>query len=186
VQWLGHLLPPVSNLLQGFTCVCAQVSCSVVSNWSLCEFCGRVYCDILSIFLIPQFCLFLRHQTMDKVQKHNSFNTNTPPSESYRNHLWKDSIYIHRLTSVFRIPRYMVHPSNCCSKQSDFSQLKSIQIDLYAFVAEWWNNGSVYCLFSPMKILKSIPCTYETRWQRGRKTHDFVTNDHHAHHHDAS
>jgi hypothetical protein len=41
----------------------------------LCEFCGRVYCDILSIFLIPQFCLFLRHQTMDKVQKHNSFKT---------------------------------------------------------------------------------------------------------------
>jgi hypothetical protein len=34
----------------------------------------RPYCDILSIFLIPQFCLFLRHQTMDKVQKHNSFN----------------------------------------------------------------------------------------------------------------
>jgi len=27
----------------------------------------------------------LRHQTMDKVQKHNSFNTNTPSSESYRN-----------------------------------------------------------------------------------------------------
>jgi hypothetical protein len=41
----------------------------------LCDFCGRVYCDILSIFLIPQFCLFLRHQTMDKVQKHNSFKT---------------------------------------------------------------------------------------------------------------
>jgi hypothetical protein len=36
---------------------------------------GRVYCDILSIFLIPKFCLFSRHQTMDKVQKHNSFNT---------------------------------------------------------------------------------------------------------------
>jgi len=30
----------------------------------------------------------LRHQTMDKVQKHNSFNTNTPSSESYRNYLW--------------------------------------------------------------------------------------------------
>jgi hypothetical protein len=30
--------------------------------------------------------LFLRHQTMDKVQKHNSFNTNTPLSESYRNY----------------------------------------------------------------------------------------------------
>jgi len=27
----------------------------------------------------------LGHQTMDKVQKHNSFNTNTPSSESYRN-----------------------------------------------------------------------------------------------------
>jgi len=24
---------------------------------------------------------------MDKVQKHNSFNTNTPSSESYRNHV---------------------------------------------------------------------------------------------------
>jgi hypothetical protein len=43
--------------------------------------CGRVCCDIWYIFLIPQF---LRHQTMDKVQKHNSFNTNTPSSESYR------------------------------------------------------------------------------------------------------
>jgi len=41
-----------------------------------------VYCDIWYIFLIPQF---LRHQTMDKVQKHNSFNTHTPSSESYRN-----------------------------------------------------------------------------------------------------
>jgi hypothetical protein len=61
--------------------------CSVVSNWPLCEFCGCVYCDILSIFLIPQFFCVLRHQTMDKVQKHNSFNTNTPSSESYRNHL---------------------------------------------------------------------------------------------------
>jgi hypothetical protein len=67
--WLGHLLPPVSGLLQGFMCVCTQVSGSVVSNWALCEFCGRVYCDIWYIFLIPQF---LRHQTMDTVQKHNS------------------------------------------------------------------------------------------------------------------
>jgi hypothetical protein len=38
VQWLGHLLPPVSDLLQGLMCVCAQVSCSVVSNWPLCDF----------------------------------------------------------------------------------------------------------------------------------------------------
>jgi len=31
--------------------------------------------------------LFLRNQTMDKVQKHNSFNTKTPSSESYKNDL---------------------------------------------------------------------------------------------------
>jgi hypothetical protein len=37
VQWLGHLLPPVFYWLQGFMCVCAQVSCSVVCNWSLCD-----------------------------------------------------------------------------------------------------------------------------------------------------
>jgi hypothetical protein len=47
--------PQKSHLLQGFMCVCAHVSCSVVSNWPLCEFCGRVYCDILYIFLILQF-----------------------------------------------------------------------------------------------------------------------------------
>jgi hypothetical protein len=29
---IEHLLPPVSDLLQGFVCVCAQVRCSVVSN----------------------------------------------------------------------------------------------------------------------------------------------------------
>jgi len=33
----------------------------------------------------------LRHQTMDKVQKYNSFNTNTPSSESYRNYLSIDA-----------------------------------------------------------------------------------------------
>jgi len=35
----------------------------------------------------------LRHQTMDKVQKHNSFNTNTPSSESYINYLYLYSQY---------------------------------------------------------------------------------------------
>jgi hypothetical protein len=38
----------------------------------------------LVYIFIPQV---LRHQTMDKVQKYNSFNTNTPSSESYRNYL---------------------------------------------------------------------------------------------------
>jgi hypothetical protein len=55
------------------------------------EFCGRLFCDIWYIFLIPHF---LRHQTMDKVLKHNSFNTNTPSSESYRNY------FVYRLTEV--------------------------------------------------------------------------------------
>jgi hypothetical protein len=46
--------------------------------------------------------LFLRHQTMDKVQKHNSFNTNTPSSESYRNWIsvlpvWKYELCINWL-----------------------------------------------------------------------------------------
>jgi len=36
----------------------------------------------------------LRHQTMDKVQKHNSFNTNTPSSESYRNYLWLLGVFL--------------------------------------------------------------------------------------------
>jgi hypothetical protein len=39
-----------SDLLQGFMCVCTQVSGSVVSNWPLCEFCGRVYSDIWYIY----------------------------------------------------------------------------------------------------------------------------------------
>jgi len=30
---------------------------------------------------------------MDKVQKHNSFSTNTPSSESYRNYLWVISVW---------------------------------------------------------------------------------------------
>jgi len=30
---------------------------------------------------------------MDKVQKHNSFNTNTPSSESYRNYVHKLCLY---------------------------------------------------------------------------------------------
>jgi hypothetical protein len=29
---------------------------------------------------------------MDEVQKHNSFNTNTPSSESYRNYLWREEL----------------------------------------------------------------------------------------------
>jgi hypothetical protein len=48
-----------------------------VALWLVIDPCvnfGRVYCDFWYIYFIPQF--FLRHQTMDKVQKYNSFNTN--------------------------------------------------------------------------------------------------------------
>jgi hypothetical protein len=79
-----------------YVCVCAQVDCSVVCNWSLCDLfvdvCILIYLgfNILSIIFnfFFQFCLFLRHRTMDKVQKHNSFCTNTPSSESYKNYLY--------------------------------------------------------------------------------------------------
>jgi hypothetical protein len=50
VQWLGHLLPPVSGLLQGFMCVCTQVSGSVVNFVDVCIVIFGIY-----IFLIPQF-----------------------------------------------------------------------------------------------------------------------------------
>jgi len=33
---------------------------------------GRVYCDFFGIYIL--FLNFLRHQTMDKVQKYNSFD----------------------------------------------------------------------------------------------------------------
>jgi hypothetical protein len=49
VQWLGHLLPPVSDWLQGFMCVCARVSCSMVSNSPL--------CDLFVDLCIVIFCL---------------------------------------------------------------------------------------------------------------------------------
>jgi hypothetical protein len=61
-----------------------------VALWLVIDPCvnfGRVYCDFFGIHIL--FLNFLRHQTMDKVQKYNSFNTNTPSSESYRNYLYK-------------------------------------------------------------------------------------------------
>jgi hypothetical protein len=53
-------------------CVCTHVSGSVVSNWPWCEF-WTVYCDFLVYIFYSS--IFLRHQTMDKVQKYNSFNS---------------------------------------------------------------------------------------------------------------
>jgi hypothetical protein len=78
---------------KGLCCVCSQVSGSVVSNWPLCEFwmCVLWFFGIYILFLD-----FLGHQMMDKVQKYNSFNTNTP-SESYRNGI--TCCAIHEFTS---------------------------------------------------------------------------------------
>jgi hypothetical protein len=55
VQWLGHLLPPVSDLLQGFICVCTQVSGSVVSNWPLCD----LFVDMCIVVLLSIIFTFL-------------------------------------------------------------------------------------------------------------------------------
>jgi hypothetical protein len=65
----------IKNMDQGFMCVCAQVSCSVVSNWPLYEFCGCVYCDILSIFLIPQFCLFFFWDTRQWIKSKSTIRS---------------------------------------------------------------------------------------------------------------
>jgi hypothetical protein len=67
---------------KGLCCLCTQLSGSVVSNWPLCEFWTYVLW-FFGIYIL--FLNFLRPQTMDKVQKYNSFKTNTPSSESYRN-----------------------------------------------------------------------------------------------------
>jgi hypothetical protein len=58
VQWLGHLLPPVFDWLQGFMCVCAQVSCSVISNWSLHDLFVEV-CIVVLLSIIFNFLKFV-------------------------------------------------------------------------------------------------------------------------------
>jgi hypothetical protein len=39
---------------------------------------------------------------MDKVQKYNSFNTNTPSSESYRNYFNEEFYVAHGCISIYR------------------------------------------------------------------------------------
>jgi len=53
----------------------------------------------------------LRHQTMDKVQKYNSFNTNTPSSESYRNYSWSSSLcnFLHDPSSSLLSPNIFLN-----------------------------------------------------------------------------
>jgi hypothetical protein len=60
-----------------------EVSGSVVSNWPLCEFWTCVLWFFWYTYFIPQF---FETPDEDNVQKYNSFNTNTPLSESYRNY----------------------------------------------------------------------------------------------------
>jgi hypothetical protein len=61
---------------KGLFCVCTQVSGPVVSDWPLCEFWTCVLWFFGIYIFIPQF--FFRHQTMDKVQKYNSFKRQPP------------------------------------------------------------------------------------------------------------
>jgi hypothetical protein len=179
VQWLGHLLPPVADLLQGFMCVCTQVSCSVVSNWPLCEFCGRVYCDILSIIFNSLILfVFLRHQTMDKVQKHNSFITNTPSSESYRNYseLFVKSSgvsrYYDRSETQARVSFYGFHNSTARGNKlrkwniilPHNMESSNIILTYYFFL---FNDAcSLYWLYNAVRELKRLEgsrlCTFYT------------------------
>jgi hypothetical protein len=115
VQWLWHLLPPVFNWLQGFVCVCAQVSCSVVSNWSMVDLFGDV-CIYLGFNLLPiiflifffQFCLFLRHQTMDKSKNTirsipTCYKLNTIKYDDKTDIIWMGSFTLLNLTC------FMIH-----------------------------------------------------------------------------
>jgi hypothetical protein len=59
-------------------------------HWLFKRYAFRVERIVLLYFihrLVSQEQTKLRHQMMDKIQKHNSFNTNTPSSESYKNYL---------------------------------------------------------------------------------------------------
>jgi hypothetical protein len=85
-----------------------------VALWLVIDPCvnfGRVYCDFLVYIFL--FLNFFRHQTMDEVQKYNSFNTNTPSSESYRN--YSTDILIHMagflVLSLQKFPYRTVHGS---------------------------------------------------------------------------
>jgi hypothetical protein len=83
-----HFLPPVFS---GFKCLCMCVYRFVTLWFVIWSFCD-LYVDVLLfalfrllVFFVYNFCfLVLRHQTMNKVHKHNSINTNIPSSESYR------------------------------------------------------------------------------------------------------
>jgi hypothetical protein len=88
----------VSVVCSRFVCVCFQVCCSVVCNlvllWFVCGCFVISSVQVFSFFAYNFIFLVLRHQTMDKVHKHNSINTNTPSSESYRSDVWR---FIHLL-----------------------------------------------------------------------------------------
>jgi hypothetical protein len=63
VQWLCHLLPLGFDWPQGFMCVCAQVGCSVVCNWSLrdlfVDVCILIYLGFNLLSIIFNFFSFV-------------------------------------------------------------------------------------------------------------------------------
>jgi hypothetical protein len=100
--------------------------------------------------------LFLRHQTMDKVQKHNSFNTNTPSSESYRNYLVRS---IFRLTVIKNIKANLE-----CKIVNGFGK----------YMYSIWNAPLHICLF--LVLRERIMNVWVCGFQRSRRDCNVQTN----------
>jgi hypothetical protein len=112
----------------------------------------------------PQFCLFLRHQTMDKVQKQNSFNTNTSSSESYRNYLCTicSSSSRRPVWKLFDTPSYMslfTKLQKLCFRLSGNLVCKVTQTELSIFL----------CLTAGMRDKQhNLPIDNEFYWKCGK------------------
>jgi hypothetical protein len=59
---------------------------------------------------------------MDKVQKHNSFNTNIPSSESYRNEKLVNSYSRHHVARVYELQRELARSADSFRYEAQVSQ----------------------------------------------------------------
>jgi hypothetical protein len=105
--------------------------CGYFVNWSV---------QVFSLF-VYNFCfLVLRHQTMDKVHKHNSVNTNTLSSESYRSDLvLTKSVSNHTLLTAREFRNF----------HTWFQQVSSLQS---ATIESLWMLSSTYTHFSGFTV----------------------------------